>query len=99
MFTEGDGKMKEIITLKELRGELKKKKELEEELFDNCNDIKLKELHLANINKLNIKIGQLNIRIKKIESTYVEDEDSIKAPFEYIASEEEFLSSNNKDEE
>lgn len=71
--------MDKLLKLDKLRKKLKQ----EEELFDNSVDNESKELHLSNIHKLNIYIAQLNSK-NKID-------DSIKAPFEYIWSEEESL--------
>lgn len=69
---------------------LRKKLKQEEELFDNAVDNESKELHLSNIHKLNINIAQLNPK-NKID-------DLIKAPFEYIGSEEESLFFTDSDE-
>lgn len=82
-------KNNEIIRLKELIEKSKKEKRLEEELFDNSKDIKDKELHLSNINKLDIKLNQLSVKLNKLNGTYVEKEDTIKAPLGYVASDEE----------
>ena len=82
------GKFK-ILKLDKLRKKLKQ----EEELFDNAVDIESKELHNTNINILKIKIAQLN-QNNKIS----DDEDLIKAPFEYEASEEENLFYSDDDE-
>ena len=75
-----------ILKLDKLRKKLKQ----EEELFDNAVDNESKELHLSNIHKLNINIAQLNQK-NKID-------DLIKAPFEYIGSEEESLFFTDSDE-
>lgn len=75
-----------ILKLDKLRKKLKQ----EEELFDNAVDNESKELHLSNIHKLNINIAQLNPK-NKIN-------DLIKAPFEYIGSEEESLFFTDSDE-
>lgn len=72
--------MDKLLNLDKLRKKLKQ----EEELFDNALDNESKELHLSNIHKLNVKIAQLNPKNKI-------DDDLIKAPFEYIWSEEESL--------
>lgn len=87
----------EIIRLKELIEKFKKEKRLEEELFDKAKDIKDKELHLSNIRKLDVKLNQLSV---KLNGTYIE-EDTIKAPFEYIASAEEYgvFFRNSREEE
>lgn len=69
---------------------LRKKLKQEEELFDNAVDNESKELHLSNIHKFNINIAQLNSKNKT--------DDLIKAPFEYIGSEEESLFFTNSDE-
>jgi hypothetical protein len=76
-----------ILKLDKLRKKLKQ----EEELFDNAVDNESKELHLSNIHKLNVKIAQLNPKNKI-------DDDLIKAPFEYIWSEEESLFFTDSDE-
>lgn len=78
-----------ILKLDKLRKKLKQ----EEELFDNAVDNESKELHLSNIHKLNVKIAQLNPK-NKID----DDDDLIKAPFEYIGSEEESLFFTDSDE-
>ena len=75
-----------VLKLDKLRKKLKQ----EEELFDNAVDNESKELHLSNIHKLNVKIAQLNPK-NKID-------DLIKAPFEYIGSEEESLFLTDSDE-
>ena len=72
---------------------LRKKLKQEEELFDNAVDNESKELHNTNINILKIKIAQLN-QNNKIS----DDEDLIKAPFEYESSEEENLFYSDDDE-
>lgn len=82
------GKFK-ILKLDKLRKKLKQ----EEELFDNAVDNESKALHNTNINILKIKIAQLN-QNNKIS----DDEDLIKAPFEYEASEEENLFYSDDDE-
>ena len=76
-----------VLKLDKLRKKLKQ----EQELFDNSVDNKSKELHLSNIHKLNVKIAQLNPKNKI-------DDDLIKAPFEYIGSEEESLFFTDSDE-
>lgn len=80
--------MKKSITI----GELNKKLRKEEELFDNSKDIKSKEFHLSNINKLNVRIAQLNVKMQKTKGTYIEEEDRIKAPFDCILKEDDFPS-------
>lgn len=80
--------MNESIIIKELKKQLIK----EEELFDNAKNIESKELHLSNINKLNVRIGQLNIKMQKNKGTYVEEEDRIKAPFDCVVRESDFPS-------
>ena len=72
---------------------LRKKLKQEKELFDNAVDNESKELHNTNINILKIKIAQLN-QNNKIS----DDEDLIKAPFEYESSEEENLFYSDDDE-
>ena len=72
---------------------LRKKLKQEKELFNNTVDIESKELHNTNINILKIKIAQLN-QNNKIS----DDEDLIKAPFEYESSEEENLFYSDDDE-
>ena len=72
---------------------LRKKLKQEKELFDNAVDNESKELYNTNINILKIKIAQLN-QNNKIS----DDEDLIKAPFEYEASEEENLFYSDDDE-
>ena len=72
---------------------LRKKLKQEKELFDNAVDNESKELHNTNINILKIKIAQLN-QNNKIS----DDEDLIKAPFEYELSEEENLFYSDDDE-
>lgn len=74
--------MYKLLKLDKLRNKLKQ----EEELFDNALDNESKELHLSNIHKLNVKIAQLNPK-NKID----DDDDLIKAPFDYVWSEEESL--------
>lgn len=76
-----------VLKLDKLRKKLKQ----EEELFDNAVDNESKELHLSNIHKLNINIAQLNPKNKIYD-------DLIKAPFEYIGSEEEYLFFTDSDE-
>lgn len=66
--------------------ELREKLKEEEKLFDNAIDIDSKELHYENINVLKIKIAKLNPN-NKID----DDDDLIKAPFEYVWSDEESL--------
>ena len=78
-----------VLKLDKLRKKLKQ----EEELFDNAVDNESKELHNTNINILKIKIAQLN-QNNKIS----DDEDLIKAPFEYESSEEENLFYSDDDE-
>ena len=82
--------MKEVTKLERSLKELKKKLELENEAFDNSKGIKIKEQHLDNIRKIEYRIVRTNIEISKLKGTYIEEEDSIKAPWGYIASEEEF---------
>ena len=65
--------------------ELREKLKEEEKLFDNAIDIDSKELHYENINVLKIKIAKLNPNNK------IDDDDLIKAPFEYVWSDEESL--------
>ena len=72
---------------------LRKKLKQEKELFNNTVDIESRELHNTNINILKIKIAQLN-QNNKIS----DDEDLIKAPFEYESSEEENLFYSDDDE-
>ena len=72
---------------------LRKKLKQEKELFDNAVDNESKALHNTNINILKIKIAQLN-QNNKIS----DDEDLIKAPFEYESSEEENLFYSDDDE-
>lgn len=72
--------MNKLLKLDKLRKKLKQ----EEELFNNAVDNESKELHLSNIHKFNINMAQLN-SMNKI------DDDLIKAPFEYVCSEEESL--------
>ena len=67
--------------------ELREKLKEEEKLFDNAIDIDSKELHYENINVLKIKIAKLNPN-NKIDD---DDDDLIKAPFEYVWSDEESL--------
>ena len=82
-------KDKEIIRLKESIEKLKNEQRLEEELFDNSKDIKDKEFHLSNIEKLDVKLVRLGVKLRKLTRAYVE-EDTIKAPWDYVASPEEF---------
>lgn len=93
----------EIIKIKELIEKAKQEKLKEEELFDNAKDIKDKELYLNNIHELDIKLIQLNVKLQRLNGTYAVEEDSIKAPFNYVAKEEEFgfggVFKNNNEEE
>ena len=83
-------KDKEIIRLKESIEKFKNEQRLEEELFDDSKDIKDKEFHLSNIEKLDVKLVRLGVKLRKLTGTYVEEEDTIKAPWDYVASPEEF---------
>ena len=82
-------KDKEIIRLKESIEKFKNEQRLEEELFDNSKDIKDKEFHLSNIEKLDVKLVRLGVKLRESTGTYVE-EDTIKAPWDYVASPKEF---------
>lgn len=94
----------EIIKLKELIEKAKQEKLKEEELFDNARDLKDKELHLSNIHELDTKLIQLSVKLKELNGTHAAaEEDSIKAPFNYVAKEEEYgfggvFRTNNEEE-